>query len=246
MAIVEFGASERRESHERTVSLYVDGSVFATLQASPCDLRELAVGALFVGGAIDGVDDILGIRCSVDACSVNVRLREGIEGTSSSGEIASRGSSGGVLPLRGASPVDPGEARFDPDELLSQMEQLCTEAPHRRAGECVHGCGVGAAGSPDLLFLCEDIGRHNAMDKAIGRALLGGVSLRDKALFITGRISAEMTLKACSAGCPLLVSRKSATDDAIERAGRLGITLVSHCRDGRLRVLTHASRIDAG
>ena len=66
----------------------------------------------------------------------------------------------------------------------------------------------------------EDIGRHNAMDKLIGQAWLDRIGLSDKALFITGRISSEMALKAYRAGCPVLVSRKSATDDAARRAAR--------------------------
>ena len=69
------------------------------------------------------------------------------------------------------------------------------------------------------------------------------VAVGDKALFITGRISCEMALKAHRAGCPVLVSRKSATDEAARRAEELGVTLVSHCRDGRLRVLSCPDRI---
>ena len=89
----------------------------------------------------------------------------------------------------------------------------------------------------------EDIGRHNAMDKLIGQAWLDRIDLSDKALFITGRISTEMALKAYRAGCPVLVSRKSTTDDAARRADALGITLISHCREGSLRVLSHPDRI---
>lgn len=62
-------------------------------------------------------------------------------------------------------------------------------------------------------------------------------------MFITGRISCQMALKAHRAGCPVLVSRKSATDEAARRAEELGVTLVSHCRDGRLRVLSCPDRI---
>ena len=81
------------------------------------------------------------------------------------------------------------------------------------------------------------------MDKAVGQAWLERLPLHDKALFVTGRISCEMALKAHRAGCPVLVSRKSATDEAVSRAEALGVTLVSHCRDGFLRVLSHPDRI---
>ena len=64
----------------------------------------------------------------------------------------------------------------------------------------------------------------DAMDKLVGQAWLDRVDVRDKALFITGRISCEMALKAHRAGCPVLVSRKSATDEAARRAEELGVT----------------------
>lgn len=250
MALVEFGPKEKKETHERSVEIRLDGALRCVLQASPYDLKELAVGVLYGDGALSSVGDIERIDFDGDTFSVNVLLAsgtrdDGLTQTRAPSAVP-RGSSGGFLPVDSdARTQKPSAIVFDPDDLLFQMERLCRDSAHRNAGECVHGCAVGSAASDGLELVFEDIGRHNAMDKVIGRALLDGVDLSCRALFITGRISAEMVLKARRAGCPLLVSRKSATDDAIARGERFGITLVSHCRDGSMRVLTHPARIKA-
>lgn len=134
---------------------------------------------------------------------------------------------------------------FRADDLLCQMEKLCLMSPHRNAGACVHGCGLGRAHSTTLMLVREDIGRHNAMDKLLGKAWLDQISLVDKALFITGRISAEMAAKALKQGAAVLVSHKSATQHAIQLAQRYGLTLVSHCRDNHLCVHAHGERVKA-
>ena len=81
------------------------------------------------------------------------------------------------------------------------------------------------------------------MDKLVGQAWLDRVDVRDKALFITGRISCGWRSRPYRAGCPVLVSRKSATDEAVRRAEELGVTPASHCRGGRIRVLSRSERV---
>lgn len=240
MAIVEYGTRISRQTHERTVCVLVNGRLFCALQASPYDIRELAVGVLKSEGVIDELRQISDISYDDTACTVSVKVLGADEADAGT---HARGSSGGNVPALVDTPELDRSTLFNPDCLLEQMDILCSQSPHRNAGECVHGCGVGQANVRNLLFTCEDIGRHNAMDKAIGRIILEGLTTDGKAMLITGRISAEMAMKACYAGFPVLVSRKSATDDAVVRAGMLGITLVSHCRDGRMRVLSHPFRI---
>jgi FdhD protein len=108
------------------------------------------------------------------------------------------------------------------------MKDLYRCATGYRASRGIHGAALA---DPDrLLFLAEDVGRHNAVDKVVGEALLAGVAVRDRILLNTGRISSEMLLKGARMGVPLVVSRTSPTEMAVALAEQLGITVVGYLR----------------
>lgn len=263
MAVVEFVA---QATEEQPIRIFLNDVPVAVSQGSPYGLGELAVGYLLSEGLITDREQLAHVRIDEDASEVRVVSSEvAEEGYVPLHRVTSAGCAKSAL-LKGTAiePVAPvvgacggtgadggatadaaalDGARFSADALLAQMDELCERSPRRNTGECVHACGLGTGDAQSLIMAREDIGRHNAMDKLIGQAWLDRVDVRDKALFITGRISAEMALKAYRAGCPVLVSRKSATNEAVRSGEELGITLVSHCREGGMRVLSHPERI---
>jgi FdhD protein len=90
----------------------------------------------------------------------------------------------------------------------------------------------------------EDVGRHNAMDKVIGRALLdGGLPLHDRILCVSGRLSFELVQKAVVAGAPILVGVGAPTSLAVAVAGDRGLTLVGFARGDRANVYSHPGRV---
>jgi FdhD protein len=94
-----------------------------------------------------------------------------------------------------------------------------------------------------VITLAEDIGRHNAIDKAVGYCLLRGISLHDKVLLTSGRASYEMATKAIRVGIPIIASVSAPTSLAVQLAEDRGLTLIGYLRGGRMNVYTHPERV---
>lgn len=125
-------------------------------------------------------------------------------------------------------------------ELFAQM--------NRRQADFKQSGGTHAAALFDadgrLLVAREDIGRHNAVDKAVGRLLLDGTLDRARAMTVSGRISYEITIKAFKAGIPFLAAVSAPSSLAVDYAKELGITLLGFCREGRATCYAHPERIN--
>ena len=108
----------------------------------------------------------------------------------------------------------------------------------------LHASGLFSP-SGELVVLREDVGRHNALDKAIGSQVLAGrLPLNDTILMVSGRVSFEIVQKAAVAGIPIICAVSAPSDLAISAAERLGVTLIGFLRGDGFNVYTHDNRID--
>jgi FdhD protein len=129
-----------------------------------------------------------------------------------------------------------------PRALLAALPDRLRQPTFDRTGG-LHATGLfDAAG--DLLIVREDVGRHNAMDKVIGRALLDGlVPLAGHILCVSGRLSYELVQKAAVAGAPILVGVGAPSSLAIRLAADRGMTLAGFARDGHVNVYAGSERV---
>jgi len=219
--------------------LRVNDRDLVTLIASPHDLRFLVAGFLRLQGLVSRLDDFLMLSVCSDYGIANVRVRGELPAELK--PVLTSGCGTGVtfsLPVAGKIAALPRSGPIDPAAVFALMEQLAGKAERYRSHGGVHSAAVGD-GQGNLLLYAEDIGRHNALDRLAGEALLRGIELDGRLLATSGRVSAEMAAKAVLLGIPLIASRTAPTDMAIGICEEAGITLLGYLRGGRFNVYTH-------
>jgi FdhD protein len=126
--------------------------------------------------------------------------------------------------------------------LLADLPERLRQPAFAATGG-LHATGLFDA-SGELLVVREDVGRHNAMDKVIGRALLDGLlPLHGRVLCVSGRLSFELVQKAAVAGAPILVAVGAPSSLAVSLAADRGMTLCGFARGGRVNVYTGRERV---
>ena len=235
---------------ETGVGIVLDGKPFAMLMCSPFDLDELAVGHLFSKGLIASKADLLSLSVCPDMRSVHVATVSGIGATiEPEGLVFSACGAARVEEAAGApvgSSSGPGTVGAAPpyalalDQLTAWAGAMFTAAElYRRTG----GLHVAALVCGSFFVVREDVGRHNAVDKVLGRGLLDGIDFSASVVLTSGRIAADMAMKAVNAGVPVLVTRSIPTTEAYAIALSSNLTLVGRIGSKNPIVYTGRQRI---
>lgn len=256
-------AAEDQVAAEEPLQLILDGEPLSIVMRTPGSDLELALGLLWSERVITSLDDVLEVHVSaeagesesalnllsdlVESNQVEFRLRPGAGRRPERSFLAS--SACGVC---GATTIEslaldlealPPGPHFDLDVLSRLGSGL-------RAGQAVFDRtgGLHAAGlftpTGDMRTLREDIGRHNAVDKVVGRALLDGLlPARGWLLAVSGRAGYEVVQKAAAAGIPLLAAVGAPSSLAVATAQRFGMTLVGFLREDRFNVYSAPERL---
>jgi FdhD protein len=238
------GATEDLVAVEEPLEIRIAGEPVAVTMRTPGDDEELALGFALSEGlrprSARPPDDLAANAIELDATDFDPeRLRRSFY-TSSSCGVCGKGALEAVAV---EAPRVQSELHVDAVVIATLPERLRAEQTGFSVTGGLHATGLFGAGG-ELLVLREDVGRHNAMDKVIGRAFLDGrLPLDDAILCVSGRLSFELVQKAAVAGCPLLVAVGAPSSLAVELARDRGITLCGFVRDGRLNVYTEPWRV---
>ncbi|MCX5889011.1 MAG: formate dehydrogenase accessory sulfurtransferase FdhD [Deltaproteobacteria bacterium] len=240
---------------EEPLEIRLHGEPFQVLMRLPGLEKELALGFLFTEGIVQKLSEVITIHFCGTATDptlppnvVDVNLTETALARRGRRHLEVSYSSCGLCAKEAVSeivsqvPPVQSDLSVTPPTLLAWMERLQEAQTIYRDTGGTHGVALATPGG-DFFCHAEDVGRHNAMDKVIGRALFERRDLTAMVALLSGRISFERALKAIRAGIPILAAVSAPTTMALELARELNLTLVGFVRGQRLNVYTSPERI---
>jgi FdhD protein len=249
---------------EEPLGIRVDGTALTLTMRTPGDDTELAAGFLVGEAIVRGRDDIVGMKvCDGTTCGhldhaegeigniVDIALAPGVAVTAGARRNFMTTSACGVcgktsiddICVLPPTPLAADVTVFTPAVLTSLPDRLREAQRVFSSTGGLHAAGL-FSDAGELLVIREDVGRHNAVDKIAGWALLNDkLPLAGCALLVSGRASFELVQKAVLAGIPLLAAVSAPSSLAAELAAEAGLTLVGFLRGQSMNVYTHAHRI---
>lgn len=231
---------------EERIALYLNGNKIISTMGIPLDQDAHAVGFLLSEGVIENVEDITKISISDDGLSVYIESKinsENIQNLYHEKTLTS-GCCVGVTGNFEGKIIEKFiacEVQVSIDNIWDLVEKFDGSNELFNLTGCVHQAMLALEDGSSVC--CTDVGRHNAIDKVVGKAKLAKLNTSSAILLVSGRLSMEMIIKAGMHDIPIVISRAATTQLGIKTAQMLGITLIGFARDNKLNIYTHPSRI---
>lgn len=232
-------------ARETAVTVMINGEQYATIVCTPNDIREMALGFLASEGIIRTIRQVENITVDTAKGFAYINLTSPVEFSERTERwIGSCCGKSREFYLK----QDVKTAKTIYSKLTISTQQLYdlmnkfdknAEVFERTGG--VHQAAL--ASTDEIIASYIDIGRHNALDKLYGHIMENRISLKDKIILFSGRISSEVILKVSKIGVGILVAKSAPTDLALKLADDLQITAIGFVRDSSLNVYTHEKRV---
>jgi FdhD protein len=221
---------------EDTIDLFVNRLHMAAILATPEMLKELAIGYLICEGVVENQGGIRELEIDGKTIHIEIEPTEHLElwrELRSSGCVGVRWDENEAISVR-------SDTIFRRNAVQKSLVFLESEIYKKTRGTHA-ACLVNTKG--ECVIKAIDVGRHNAFDKVVGRAILDGIELGKHFLLSTGRQSAGMVMKAARAGIPLVATKTAPLSTGIEAAQRAGVCLVCFMSQDKMSVFTHPERL---
>jgi FdhD protein len=236
---------------EAPLTIDIEGIDSYTILCSPGDRRAMAVGFLFSEGIIQGIGDIALLTDCIDSPEMmRVRLSNPPQKNDDTPcrnlmVVSSCGMCGSTDMQEKIAALPPvGNMLYINTEIMNRAMSLLYDKQnvYKKSGG-THAILI-FDDKGDAVSFAEDIGRHNALDKAIGKILLAGKTAKGCGAVLSGRVSFEMVAKCSQAGIEIILAVSAPTSLALDTALHCGITLCAFVRNGGATIFTHPERIN--
>lgn len=227
---------------EDMVNLYLNKKFYASFRCLSQKIREMIIGHLFTEGIIDGIDEIV----KIDFSERNIYVQTSKEVCIESNEIISTACGEANKKLRklpkAPLKLELNKCKFSVEIIFKAVRILNSMAKIFRSSGGTHAATILSEDGGVIAF-AEDIGRHNAIDKVVGEAIINGADLTRVLLASSGRLTSEIVMKAAYVGIPMVVSISAPTSMGIKVAETFGLTLIGFARGKRFNIYTFPDRI---
>lgn len=240
-----------RVAVETVVTFFVNDTEVATLLCSPGHIDALAVGFLRGEGVLNKPEQLISSTFDRGKGIVRVRVADSVDlspftGEGRKGTLTSGCGKGQTYTfVRDMERLEalPFGTTLNARDISKRMKEFIHRSETYQETGGVHSAMLWNDGGPEPF--CEDLGRHNAVDKLFGRCLMEGIDVAGKALLTSGRLSSEIALKCARARVPIAISRNAPTSFSVQLAKAVDLTLVGFVRGDRMNVYTCPERIDS-
>lgn len=231
---------------EARLSVYLNGEKTISMMCIPKDQKAHAIGFLMSENVITGMDDVESIEQSADGLRVDIKAavdENSLQNLYKEKTLVS-GCGGGVTGNVASSVEVPfNQTKFvvSPETISTEVKKFYQDSELYNLTGCVHKAMLYLENGETIT--AEDIGRHNAIDKVVGKCKLEGIDTTKAVLFVSGRLSSEMVVKAVMHQIAIVVSRTAPTYLGVKTAHEHGVTLIGFARGKKMNLYTHQGRI---
>lgn len=234
--------------NEQPVTIMIDKVGSFTVMSTPVDIKALAIGFIFTEGLIDSIEDVIVSNTKPELPNVigievhdptKIKIGRNLIIASSCGMCGTRNIERMFKNIKRCN----NTFKISNRRIIIIMQQM---RGYQHIFEITGGSHAAAIFNNDgkIIAVAEDIGRHNALDKVIGKCLLAGLTTRGCGLALSGRVSLEIVTKAARAGIELIAAVSAVSSFAVSAADRWNITLCGFVRPDKMNVYTKHERIN--